>query len=65
MTLGSAAQHMQTEGARARDQQEKELKHFEGKNAIGTLSQLVSTIHSVEKREFYSHFEHFIVKSTC
>ena len=48
---------MQTEGARARDQQEKELKHFEGKNAIGTLSQLVSTRHSVEKREVYSHFE--------
>ena len=41
MTLGSAAQHMQTEGARVRDQQEKALKHFEGKNAIWTLSQLV------------------------
>ena len=54
MTLGSAAQHMQTEGARARDQQEKELKHFEGKNAIGTLSQLVSTRHSV-KANFVGH----------
>ena len=63
MTLGSAAQHMQTEGARARDQQEKELKHFEGKNAIGTLSHLVSTIHSVEKREFYSYLEKYFVKS--
>lgn len=44
MTLGSAAQHMQTEGARARDQQEKALKRFEGKNAIGTLTQLVGTL---------------------
>ena len=45
MTLGGAAQHMQTEGVRARDQQEKALKNFEGKNAIRTWIQLVGTLH--------------------
>ena len=45
MTLGGAAQHMQTEGVRARDQQEKALKHFEGTNAIRTWLQLVGTLH--------------------
>ena len=45
MTLGGAAQHMQTEGLRARDLQEKALKHFEGKNAISTLLQLVGSLH--------------------
>jgi hypothetical protein len=44
MTLGGAAQHMQTEGVRVRDQQEKALKRFEGTNAIATLSQLVGTL---------------------
>ena len=45
MTLGGAAQHMQTEGVRARNQQEKALKHFEGKNAIKTWLQLIGTLH--------------------
>ena len=34
-----------TEGVRARDQQEKALKHFEGTNAIRTWLQLVGTLH--------------------
>ena len=32
-------------GVRARDQQEKALKHFEGTNAIRTWLQLVGTLH--------------------
>ena len=44
MTLGGAAQHMQTEGARVRQQQENALKRFEGTNAIWTLSQLVGSL---------------------
>ena len=44
MTLGGAAQHMNTEGARARDHREQALKHFEGRKAIGTLMQLVGSL---------------------
>ena len=44
MTLGGAAQHMNTEGARARDHREQALKHFEGRKAIGTLIQLVGSL---------------------